>query len=155
MPRRIERKHDHVAVVTMNTNKVNAQNPAFFGDLHAAIGARIVHFEFTLAAEAADNIDFPVHLGHRDLSAGGGHWGAGGPTANALAEGRPTEQGTAEQRDKLAAFHSITSSARASTVEGASRLSALAVDKLMTNSNVTERTTGRSTGLAPLRTRPA
>jgi enoyl-CoA hydratase len=25
----IERKHDHVAVVTMNTNKVNAQNPAF------------------------------------------------------------------------------------------------------------------------------
>ena len=36
MPWRIERKHDHVAVVTMNTNKVNAQNPAFFGDLHAA-----------------------------------------------------------------------------------------------------------------------
>ena len=32
----IERKHDHVAVVTMNTNKVNAQNPAFFDDLHAA-----------------------------------------------------------------------------------------------------------------------
>ena len=36
MPWTIERKHDHVAVVTMNTNKVNAQNPAFFGDLHAA-----------------------------------------------------------------------------------------------------------------------
>src|SRR5215467_13471385 len=32
----IERRHDHVAVVTMNTNKVNAQNPAFFADLHAA-----------------------------------------------------------------------------------------------------------------------
>jgi enoyl-CoA hydratase len=32
----IERKHDHVVVVTMTTNKVNAQNPAFFGDLHAA-----------------------------------------------------------------------------------------------------------------------
>ncbi len=32
----IERKHDHVAVVTMNTNKVNAQNPSFFDDLHAA-----------------------------------------------------------------------------------------------------------------------
>ena len=30
----IERRHDHVAVVTMNTNKVNAQNPAFFTDLH-------------------------------------------------------------------------------------------------------------------------
>jgi len=32
----IERKHDHVVVVTMNTNKVNAQNPAFFVDLHEA-----------------------------------------------------------------------------------------------------------------------
>ena len=30
MPWTIERKHDHVAVVTMNTNKPNAQNPAFF-----------------------------------------------------------------------------------------------------------------------------
>jgi enoyl-CoA hydratase len=36
MPWTIERKHDHVAVVTMTTNKVNAQNPAFFDDLHAA-----------------------------------------------------------------------------------------------------------------------
>ena len=36
MPWTIERKRDHVAVVTMNTNKVNAQNPAFFADLHAA-----------------------------------------------------------------------------------------------------------------------
>jgi enoyl-CoA hydratase/carnithine racemase len=36
MPWMIERKHDHVAVVTMNTNKVNAQNPVFFDDLHAA-----------------------------------------------------------------------------------------------------------------------
>jgi hypothetical protein len=36
MPWTIERRHDHVAVLTMNTNKVNAQNPAFFDDLHAA-----------------------------------------------------------------------------------------------------------------------
>jgi enoyl-CoA hydratase len=36
MPWMIERKHDHVAVVTMNTNKVNAQDPAFFDDLQAA-----------------------------------------------------------------------------------------------------------------------
>ena len=36
MPWTIERKHDHVVVVTMNTNKVNAQNPMFFDDLHAA-----------------------------------------------------------------------------------------------------------------------
>ncbi|MBV9251134.1 MAG: hypothetical protein JO227_18020 [Acetobacteraceae bacterium] len=32
----IERKHNHLVVVTMNTNKVNAQNPAFFADLHVA-----------------------------------------------------------------------------------------------------------------------
>lgn len=37
MPWTIERKHDHVVVVTMNTNKVNAQNPAFFADLHFAL----------------------------------------------------------------------------------------------------------------------
>jgi enoyl-CoA hydratase len=36
MPWTIERQHPHVAVVTMNSNKVNAQNPAFFADLHAA-----------------------------------------------------------------------------------------------------------------------
>jgi succinyl-CoA synthetase beta subunit len=42
MPWTIERKHNHVAVVTMNTNKVNAQNPAFFGDLHAGAVARRV-----------------------------------------------------------------------------------------------------------------
>jgi enoyl-CoA hydratase len=32
----IERKGNHVAVVTMNTNKANAQNPTFFDDLHRA-----------------------------------------------------------------------------------------------------------------------
>jgi enoyl-CoA hydratase len=36
MPWTIDRTHDHIAVVTMNTNKVNAQNPTFFSDLHGA-----------------------------------------------------------------------------------------------------------------------
>jgi hypothetical protein len=40
---------------------------------------------------------------------------------------------TAEQRDELAARHSITSSARASNVGGTSRPSALAVIRLMTS----------------------
>jgi enoyl-CoA hydratase len=44
MPWTIERQHDHVAVVTMNTNKVNAQNPAFFADLHAAFDRLEVEF---------------------------------------------------------------------------------------------------------------
>jgi enoyl-CoA hydratase len=44
MPWTIQRQHDHVAVVTMNTNKVNAQNPAFFDDLHAAFDRLEVEF---------------------------------------------------------------------------------------------------------------
>src|SRR5437899_10972213 len=82
-----------------------------------AIGRRIVDFEFALAAEAADNVDFPAHLGHRHLGAGGGHWGADDPTADALGEGRGSEQGTAgqqhaaDERYELAPLHLITSSA--------------------------------------------
>jgi enoyl-CoA hydratase len=45
MPWKIERKHDHVVVVTMNTNKVNAQNPAFFTDLHAAFDRLEAEFD--------------------------------------------------------------------------------------------------------------
>ena len=33
----IERRTQHVALVTMNTNKANAQNPTFFEDLHRAL----------------------------------------------------------------------------------------------------------------------
>src|SRR5215475_6620755 len=72
---------------------------------------RIIHFEFALATEAADNVDFTAHLGHRHLGAGGGHWGADDPTADALGEGRGNEQGTArqqhaaEKRDEFASPH--------------------------------------------------
>ena len=45
MPWKIERKHDRVAVVTINTNKVNARNPAFFADLHAAFDRVEAEFE--------------------------------------------------------------------------------------------------------------
>ena len=50
--------------------------------------------------------------------------------------------------------YSITSSARASSVGGTSSPSALAVVRLMMKSNFVDCTTGRSAGLAPLRTRP-
>src|SRR5262249_3069076 len=53
------------------------------------------------------------------------------------------------------AFHSITSSARASSVAGTSRPSNLAVCRLMTSSNLVACTVGKSPGLAPLRMRPA
>src|SRR5215471_7910559 len=59
----------------------------------------------------------------------------------------------AEQRDELAALHSITSSARASNVGGKSRPSALAVFKLTTSSYFVGACTGRSAGFSPLRMR--
>jgi hypothetical protein len=59
----------------------------------------------------------------------------------------------AEQRDELAPPHSITSSARASTVGGNSRSSAFAVLRLMTSSYLVGACTGRSAGFSPLRMR--
>src|SRR5262249_14839052 len=57
----------------------------------------------------------------------------------------------AEPHDELALVHSITSSARASSVGGTARPSACAVLRLMTSSNLVGCTTGRSAGLVPLR----
>src|SRR6516225_2160550 len=63
---------------------------------------------------------------------------------------RPRGCRAAEQRDeRAAAAHSITSSARASSVGGTSRPSALAVIRLMTSSNLVGCSTGKSAGLAP------
>ena len=66
---------------------------------------------------------------------------------------RPRRRRAAEQRDELAPLHSITSSARASSVGGMSRPSALAVLRLMYRENCVGSSTGRSAGRAPLRTR--
>src|SRR5262249_50771972 len=51
----------------------------------------------------------------------------------------------------LASDHSITSSARASSVGGTSRPSAFAVLRLIKNSNFVVWNTGKSAGFAPLR----
>ena len=53
------------------------------------------------------------------------------------------------------AFHSITPSARASSVGGTTSPSDLAALRLMTSSRVVGCITGRSDGFAPARTRPA
>src|SRR5262249_169325 len=58
----------------------------------------------------------------------------------------------AEQRDELASPHSITSSARASSVGGTVRPSALAVVRFTTKSNLVGCSTGISAGFAPRRT---
>src|SRR5262249_14075575 len=68
---------------------------------------------------------------------------------------RPPNRRAAEQRDDIAAVHSITSSARASSVGGTSRPSILAVAKLMTSSNLLACMIGKSAGFAPLSMRPA
>src|SRR5262249_2584796 len=66
---------------------------------------------------------------------------------------RPRSQRAAEKRDELAPLHSITSSARASSVGGISRPSAFAVLRLMTSSYLVGACTGRSAGFSPLRIR--
>src|SRR5215468_2513780 len=60
---------------------------------------------------------------------------------------------TAEQRDELAPSHSITSSARASSVGGTSRPSAFAVFRLIDSSYFVGACTGRSASFSPLRMR--
>jgi hypothetical protein len=57
---------------------------------------------------------------------------------------------TAEQRDELAPSHSITSSASARRRSGTVRLSALAVLRLITSSNLVGCSTGSSAACAPL-----
>src|SRR5262249_61314929 len=61
----------------------------------------------------------------------------------------------AEQRDELAAPHSITSSASDSTLSENLTPSAFAVLRLITNSNLLDCMTGKSAGVAPLRILPA
>src|SRR6516164_4826726 len=66
---------------------------------------------------------------------------------------RPRDRCATEQRDEGATFHSITSSARASSVDGTSRPSALAVLRLITRSYLVDACTGSSAGFTPLRMR--
>src|SRR5262249_39818257 len=66
---------------------------------------------------------------------------------------RPSYCRAAEQRDERAAFHSITSSAMASTVAGMSKPSALAGLRLTISSYLVGACTGRSAGFSPLRIR--
>src|SRR5262245_46884968 len=68
---------------------------------------------------------------------------------------RPRGRCTAEQRDELAALHSITSSASDSTLSENLTPSAFAVLRLITNSNLLDCMTGKSAGVAPLRILPA
>src|SRR5262249_15002609 len=68
---------------------------------------------------------------------------------------RPRSRRAAKQRDELAPpNHSMTSSASASSLSGTVSPSILAVEALMTSSNLLACSTGKSAGFAPLRMRP-
>src|SRR5215831_19199228 len=71
----------------------------------------------------------------------------------ATPNGAASGQAAAEKRDELAPLHSITSSARASSIGGTSMPSALAVLRLITRSYLVGAWTGRSAGFSPLRMR--
>src|SRR5262249_17963997 len=62
---------------------------------------------------------------------------------------RPRNRRAAKQRDELAAFHSITSSARRRIAVGSSMPIALAVLRFTTISNLVGCSIGKSAGLAP------
>src|SRR5262249_43690092 len=66
---------------------------------------------------------------------------------------RPRGCRAGEQRDEIAALHSITSSAVASSIGGMSRPSGQAVLRLITRSNLVGCRTGRSPGFSPFRMR--
>src|SRR5262249_24922411 len=66
---------------------------------------------------------------------------------------RRRDRRAAEERDEVAAVHSITSSARASTEEGIARPSAFAALRLTTSSYLVGACTCRSAGFPPLRMR--
>jgi hypothetical protein len=66
---------------------------------------------------------------------------------------RPRGRRAAEQGDELSPSHSMTSSAVASSVGGTVMPSALAVLRLITNSNFVGCSTGKLAGFSPLRTR--
>src|SRR5262245_11333880 len=84
------------------------------------------------------------------------HYGIGGPIPRYPVAGLVDTSWLcwSKEHDELATIHSITSSARASSIGGISRPSALAVARLITSSKRVGCTTGRSAGFAPLRMRP-
>src|SRR5262249_1354323 len=65
---------------------------------------------------------------------------------------RPCRSHASEQADELAPLHSITLSARRSSVEGTARPMAAAVLRLTTSSKIAGCSTGRSAGEVPRRT---
>src|SRR5215831_8144920 len=117
-------------------------------DLHVAADAPAGLLE-TLQERAEAGLKFPIVRSRGQENANEAHL-----LALLRARRKRPRRRAAEQRDELALVHSITSSARASSVGGTVRPSAFAVFRLTTNSNFTACWTGRSDGFAPFRIFP-
>src|SRR5262245_6831847 len=117
-------------------------------DLHVAADAPAGLLE-TLQERAEAGLKFPIVRSRGQENANEAHL-----LALLRARRKRPRRRAAEQRDELALVHSITSSARASSVGGTVRPSAFAVFRLTTNSNITACWTGRSDGFAPFRIFP-
>src|SRR5262249_179188 len=126
------------------------------------LGPSIFHLEVDAVDIAVSAHPFEKTEGVRgrlEVRAAGQETDPPRPLIQCLAERRnrqrPRRRRAAEQRDELAPVHSITSSARASSVGGTSKRSARAVLRLITSSNLVACMTGRAIGLVPLRIRAA
>src|SRR5262249_22657674 len=108
----------------------------------------------SLAECGEECLIFGVVLGRRHQHADSPHPAALLRTRRERPEQRKRRRRAADERDELAARHSITSSARPSSVSGTVSPSALAVLRLRISSTLVNCCTGRSAGFSPLRIRP-
>src|SRR5262245_18946025 len=144
-------------------NNIDLETDKLGGDLGETLEASLRPTNLDDDGTALDPSEFaqPLFKSGDPLARGGTRLPAQKPDGRQLARllgprrERP-RRSAAEQTDEFAApHHSITSSARASSVGGTSRPSALAAIRLMSSSYLVGRTTGRSAGLPPLRILPA
>src|SRR5262249_8798691 len=142
----------------MRENDIDLEPDQFGSDLSETLAAAlrpanlnrdVATFHPTEFAQPLHECGEPFTL---DQGRGGAQESDGRQLAGLLRKRRERPHNrAAEQRDELAPAHySITSSTLASSCGGTSRPSALAVCRLMTNSNFVDCSTGRSAGLAPL-----
>src|SRR5262249_42589034 len=125
---------------------IGASHPATTGSAHTEDAANVD----TGLAIHLDDVDPVAHqTASRHLATKFVHRGH-----RCVRRERPRNRRASKQLDERTTPHSITSSARASSVGGTLMPSILAVGALMTSSNFDSCKTGRSSGLAPLRMRP-
>src|SRR3974390_2481570 len=118
---------------------LDAQSPAM------RIGQKVLPLDKAVPLQLFEKSDVPPRITWTKVQA----TEAIGPTHLLRASRERPRRRTTEQRDEFAALHSMTSSARASSVGGTSSPSSLPVLRLITSSNLVGSWTGRSAGFVP------